>query len=216
MQIGTVSGLWFCGRSWRFKIHFGVNIMCFRKSYICSNKLDVQETNISFSQFNRIWEHCTLVLFRTTRITPHCPFHGSSPSNFCWMGCRRYSAASRLEVLLDGDDFRSFSRALERGSFLFVSQLHVPILTLWINVYFLELGEQTCWLLTHGSPRSCLICVYVFVCVFVFVNTFNRHWHTTQNRSLRSWVCAFATKQDILSDLLSERTRWLLTQSFFF
>ena len=59
MQIGTVSGLWFCGRSWRFKIHFGVNIMCFRKSHICSNKLDVQETSISFSQFNRIWNCLT-------------------------------------------------------------------------------------------------------------------------------------------------------------
>ena len=26
-------------------------------TYVCSNKLDVQETNISFSQFNRIWNH---------------------------------------------------------------------------------------------------------------------------------------------------------------
>ena len=56
-----------------------------------------------------------------------------------------------------------------------------------------------------------------FVCVFVFVYKFNRHWHTTLDgwwsihRSHRSWVCAFATTQDIFSDLLSERTRWLLT-----
>ena len=28
-----------------------------RKSYICSNKFDVQETNCCFSQFNRIWNH---------------------------------------------------------------------------------------------------------------------------------------------------------------
>ena len=28
-----------------------------RKSYVCSNKLDVQETNISFSQFNGIRNH---------------------------------------------------------------------------------------------------------------------------------------------------------------
>ena len=32
------------------------------------------------------------------------------------MDCRCYSAASRLEVLLDEDDFRSSSRARERGS----------------------------------------------------------------------------------------------------
>ena len=41
-QIGTVSRLWFAGRSWRFKIHFWRNIMYFWKSYICSNKLDVR------------------------------------------------------------------------------------------------------------------------------------------------------------------------------
>ena len=37
------------------------------------------------------------------------------------MGCRRFSAASRLEVLLDEDDYRSSSRALERGNFLLLS-----------------------------------------------------------------------------------------------
>ena len=54
---GTVSRLWFRGRSWRFEIHFWRNIVHLRKSYICSNKLDVQETNCCFSQFNRIWNH---------------------------------------------------------------------------------------------------------------------------------------------------------------
>ena len=57
MQTGTVSRLWLCGRSWRLKIHFGRNILCFWKSYICSNQLDVQETNSRFAQFNRIWNH---------------------------------------------------------------------------------------------------------------------------------------------------------------
>ena len=33
--------LWLCRRSWRFEIHFWRNIVHFRKSYICSNKLDV-------------------------------------------------------------------------------------------------------------------------------------------------------------------------------
>ena len=46
------------------------------------------------------------------------------------MGCRRYSDASRLEVLLDEDDFRSSSRALELRTSLLVSQLHVAIQTL--------------------------------------------------------------------------------------
>ena len=30
------------------------------KSYICSNKLDVQETNLGFTQFNRIRNHLSL------------------------------------------------------------------------------------------------------------------------------------------------------------
>ena len=36
------------------------NIVHFWKSYNCSNKLDVQETDVSFSQFNRIWDHLSL------------------------------------------------------------------------------------------------------------------------------------------------------------
>ena len=44
MQIGTVSGLWLRGRSWRFKIHSWRNIVRFWKSDICSDKWDVQET----------------------------------------------------------------------------------------------------------------------------------------------------------------------------
>ena len=38
-------------------IYFGRNIVRFWKSYICSNKLDVQEANFSFTQFNRIRNH---------------------------------------------------------------------------------------------------------------------------------------------------------------
>ena len=35
----------------------GGTLCVFWKSYICSNKLDVQETNFSFTQFNRIRNH---------------------------------------------------------------------------------------------------------------------------------------------------------------
>ena len=45
MQIGTVSRLRLCRSSWGLKINFWRNIVRFWKSYICSNKLDVQETN---------------------------------------------------------------------------------------------------------------------------------------------------------------------------
>ena len=46
------------------------------------------------------------------------------------MGCRRYSAAIRLEMLLGEDDFRSSSQAVERGDVLLLSQLHVAVLEL--------------------------------------------------------------------------------------
>ena len=46
------------------------------------------------------------------------------------MGCRRYSAASRHEVHLDEDDFRSFSQSLERGDVLLLLHLRVIALVL--------------------------------------------------------------------------------------
>ena len=57
MQTVTVSRLRICRRSWGFKFYIRRNIVHFWKSYVCSNKLDVQETDCRFSQFNRIWNH---------------------------------------------------------------------------------------------------------------------------------------------------------------
>ena len=41
MQIGTVSRLWLCWRSWRFEIDFRWNVVYFWQSLACSKKLDV-------------------------------------------------------------------------------------------------------------------------------------------------------------------------------
>ena len=57
MQTGSFSDSDFTGDLEDWKIHFWRNIMCFWKPYICSKKLDVQETNCCFSQFKRIWNH---------------------------------------------------------------------------------------------------------------------------------------------------------------
>ena len=51
MQIRIVSRLWFCRRPWRLEVNTR------RKSNICSHKLDVQETNLSFTQFYGSWNH---------------------------------------------------------------------------------------------------------------------------------------------------------------
>ena len=55
MQVGTVSGLWFCWRSCRLTIELRRTFVHIWKSYIRTNKLDVQETNICLIQFNGIW-----------------------------------------------------------------------------------------------------------------------------------------------------------------
>ena len=65
-RLGPVSRLRFCRRSWGLKIYFGWNIVRFGKSYICSNKLDVQETNFSFTQFNRPVNEQTWNSFNTS------------------------------------------------------------------------------------------------------------------------------------------------------
>ena len=57
MQIGTVSRFWFCRRSWGFKIYIRWNIVHFRKPHVRANKLDVQETDFSFTQFKRSWNY---------------------------------------------------------------------------------------------------------------------------------------------------------------
>ena len=109
---------------------------------------DVHECNRQFLDSNKesILSVALSVLFRTTRITLHCPIHGSSPSIRLWMGCRRYFVANRLEVLVDEDDPRSSSRVREHGSFLLVSQLHVAIQTLWSRC----LCPRAEWTIVHS------------------------------------------------------------------
>ena len=80
MQIGTVSRLRFCRRTWGFKIYIRWNIVRFGKSYICVNKLDVQETNFSFTHFNRIRNHFLGRMIEVGRYT-HTWFMGSDCFN---------------------------------------------------------------------------------------------------------------------------------------
>ena len=77
------------------------------------------------------------------------------------MGCRRYSAASRLEVLLDEDDFRCSWRA--RENFLLHSQLHVTILALWSQCLF----PRAEWTVVHSrvSPFLFDLCLRVRLCL---------------------------------------------------
>ena len=99
MQIWTVSGLWLCGRSWRFKIHFRRNIMCIWKQNICSCKLDVQETNISIPQFYRIWNHFVGCWIANGRITCSRPLgRGTWSVTFDKQHCKTRWTSSRKLV----------------------------------------------------------------------------------------------------------------------
>ena len=57
MQIMIVSGFWFCRRSRRRKINMRWTLVYFRKSHVRGKKLDVQETDFSFTQFYRSWNN---------------------------------------------------------------------------------------------------------------------------------------------------------------
>ena len=126
------------------------------------------------------------------------------------MGCGSYFAASRLEVLLDEDDSRSSSRV---QVFCLFHNCMWQSRHSEVNVYFLALSEQTDGLFTfNGSPRACLICVYVFVCVFVFIYTFSTDTGTQLETSLPVlFIGAFEAKLFTFFDFLSTRTGWLLT-----
>ena len=106
------------------------------------------------------------------------------------MGCRRYFVASRLEVLVDEDDSRFSSRALDLGNVLLVSQLHVAIQTLCST----DTGTQ----LFTGLSRSPVCAFTVKQDTFVdFLSTRTR-WLLTLHMSPCSynwifwffcWVC---------------------------
>ena len=86
IQIMTVTRFWHCGKSGRFEIDFRWIIVSIRKSHVCYNKLDVQETDMCVPQFNGFWHY-----FSGYRFT-----HGrnSRPRSF---GFRYYCDALKLK-----------------------------------------------------------------------------------------------------------------------
>ena len=54
LQTGFVSRLTLCWRPWGFKINLGMSFMYLWKPNICPHELDVQETNVSIPQFDRM------------------------------------------------------------------------------------------------------------------------------------------------------------------
>ena len=67
MHTWIVSRLLFRRRPWRLKIKIRRCLVYFRKSHVCANKLDVQETDLSFTQFYRSWNNFSRCRFTRRR-----------------------------------------------------------------------------------------------------------------------------------------------------
>ena len=128
-----------------------------------------------FNQCNRslldskkegILSNARLEMFRISRITLHCPFDESSPSNRHWMGCRRFFATNRLQVLLDEDDSRSSWRVREHKSFRLVSHLHDAIQTIWSRCLFPRAVWTNRWIV-HSQVSPFFQLGYWFLVGFV-------------------------------------------------
>ena len=70
MQTGIASRVWDLEDT---KINIRRNSVYFRKSRVCADKLDVQETDFSFTQFSRSWNH-----FSPCRFTHGRYYHSHS------------------------------------------------------------------------------------------------------------------------------------------
>ena len=69
MQIGSVSRIRFCRRSWRLKINIRSSFVHVWKSNFCTNQLDVQKANLSVSQLYGTWSNFVGCWFADGRST---------------------------------------------------------------------------------------------------------------------------------------------------
>ena len=139
MQTRIVSRLWFCRRLWRLKINIRRNSVHFRKSHVCAKKSDVQETDFSFTQFYRSWNH-----FSRCRFT-----HGRNSHSHC-LGFGDWSISFRTE-----QNWWTQERATGNPSAVVKPSMHNPIPIKHTNVIATNIDHippST----THSSPSSLL------------------------------------------------------------
>ena len=129
MQMRIVSGFWICRRSGRLKINIRWTLVHFRKTHVRANKLDVQETNFSFTQFYISWNN-----FSRCRFT-----HGWISSSWSLgLGCRSVS------FLPKPTQQHQRSSAGKLVAWYHIKQTHLkqnqgsnPALQLWSEPYWL-------------------------------------------------------------------------------
>ena len=125
------------------------------------------------------------------------------------MGCRRYVAGNRLEVLVDEDDSRSSSRVREHGSLLLVSQLHVAILK------SMSISSRCV-----NKPMDCPIFIRLTVLIWSASTFSSASWsylnvqqtlahHSSQGPLCLRWCFRNQTRH--LFDFHGKQTRWWLT-----
>ena len=157
-------------------------------------------------------------LFRRIQITLHCPFQESSSWTFHYMGCRRYFAASRLECL-SIDLLHEFANT---EVFCLFHNCMWQSRHSEVNVYFLELCEQTGWLLTLNKSPPFLIIGFFGLGwirwnrwrrprwhIYFLVYDFSR-FHHNNFRDTISWECI--VKDDCITSCLIEFQSFTLSK----
>ena len=82
LQIRIISRLWICRRSRRLKMNIRRSSVRFRESHVCTNKLDVQETNFSFTQFHGSRNYFSGLRRATEKLVgKHSTKHAKADSN---------------------------------------------------------------------------------------------------------------------------------------
>ena len=89
-----ISRLWFCRRSRRLKINIKRISVHFRESHACANKLDVQETNFSFTQLHRSGNNFSWCRFTHGRYS-RCHSLGFSDRNMSFRSEQDWTTQTR-------------------------------------------------------------------------------------------------------------------------
>ena len=132
MQTGTVSRLWLCGRSWRFKIHFWRNIVRFWKSYVCSNKwMCKKQSAVSHNSTEseiisldaglrldglpalELWDLIVSVLGNVSRVSDGSGKHDNDVH-------KHHKSHKKIDVMKDIDDVPSNVQSARQEALLYV------------------------------------------------------------------------------------------------
>ena len=201
VQAWIFSRLWFCRRLGRLKINLRRCLVYFRESHDCANKLDVQETNFSFTQVYRSWNHFSRCRFTHGR-------YSRSHSGYWWL---KYFILYRTEQMNPRESYGQTRRQLSSQTCITPSQSSTPtsfqqtlipfhqiqrILVPVLCCMSFEVNEAVVKMINQRSkshneacftnPQTCFGLV-VWQDQFGPKNSNPLHWHQTPTRRHVDW-----------------------------